>query len=214
MPDGDKVHAGLPARYQQPYKMLCEQFDVEENAWELAHRIKRDVSTYGDSPRLLITQAAVLMQQAQDAPLFLSQEEWAVLGFAVEDLGARTRIPDKRARGLALRACKEFLHALRSGYDSDDIAQDLMTRYLVCIYDAQFHDSAPLIDQHHAGMDQATFQQALMDVRPYVERELRHFAGQIVRSKSVARLSIRRRSPERLRRPGNDENLLDLWSKA
>jgi hypothetical protein len=71
MPDGDKIHAHLPQRYQKVYQQVCESYlSDEELSYEVSQPLIKDIQQYGDMPIKLIEQVADQLGQVPTGPLF------------------------------------------------------------------------------------------------------------------------------------------------
>jgi hypothetical protein len=192
MPDGDIIHAKLPRRYQKAYRQICEgQFCDEELAHGVLHALKKDIQRYGDEPQRLLKQAVTQLRQIPSEPLLKQTMDWSEESHKIDKLAQQSK-GSRRAKELAIKACKEQLLELRCGEHSPDLLVEITTKYMRNVYVANFEELAPLAE-HYNGLDQATFDARLESIRPYVDQEISGFAATAVRHDSVVPLRMRPR---------------------
>jgi hypothetical protein len=196
MPDGDRVHNRLRMLYQKPYKWLCEgKADSDECARALLERLKRDIKSGGDLPIKLAHSMADILRRAVTTINVLGAADYADLSMNFEQLIQQSDgRPD--LKDLALRAGRSVLHDLRYGQeiDVDNASGIVLERYMNEVYESQFKECVPLTSEHHAGIDATTLSERINKIEPYIRAGISKFAKDAAKKRSVAQLSMPRRS--------------------
>lgn len=192
MPDGDKVHPGLPSRYQKPYQQICEgQYSDAELARDVVRAIKEDVKDYGSQVIELADRIALHMQEIPSEPLLKATIDWSEQSRMIDWLGQQTK-GNHRAIDLVVRSGKQLLQELRHDMSVGDLHREMHQRYLTNIYHARFEGRIPLAPSTKS-VDYETVASKLADIRPHVDRELNAIAAQLYQHKDLSRLRLSRR---------------------
>lgn len=192
--DGPIVHAGLPRRYQGAYKQLCEgHFCGKDRARTLARCIKEDIGEGGDAVLTVIAQAAAQIEQLQGRMLIDADVDWSQQRADIDDLIRRAMLQSRYAVCSVHRACRELLDEIENGGIVQNLGQEILQKYQLCLYRSRFgeHLYRP---HHHLGVDQQTINEREQDMLPFLLLELVAFANQIESRKTVSRLRLRPRS--------------------
>lgn len=192
MPDGDKIHPKLGNRHQGIYKQICEEaYSEEEIAYNELAPLRKELQAYGDAPLELIRQAVDIFNQ-NSASLLV---DWNAMNRSLEKISQRISqqtCADKRGLSLALEACKKILHGIRYGNSPSDLGLKITQEYMIKVYEAQFEGRIPLV-HHYNNADPTMVNLKVREMRPFIERGVEHFAGQLANGRSVTSL----RRPQR-----------------
>ena len=187
MPDGDKVHENLARRYQNPYKQICEgQYGDAELARAVLRPLKRDLQDYGDEPIKLIQEVAGELSQIPQEPLLKQLVNWGELSQMI-DRFAQHMYGDRTAIELTVQVCQQQLQELRYSACPHDLAAEMLRKYGVAVYKANFEGRVPLA-QHYSGADPSTVDARLQGIRGHVEQAIDNLAAQMMRNSSVTSL--------------------------
>jgi hypothetical protein len=196
MPDGDIVHNRLRRLYQKPYKWLCEgSATSDECARAVLESLKKDLIQKGDLPIRLCQGMADIVAQAITASDELGAKDYISLSMEFDRLVQQSDgRPDLKE--LALRASKLVLGDLRYSQEIDvgNISVVMLQRYMNEVYESEFKERVPLTSEHFAGIDKATLSERIKEIEPNIKDGISKFAKDAINKKSVARLSLPRRS--------------------
>jgi hypothetical protein len=100
---------------------------------------------------------------------------------------------------LILRAGKSVLHDLRYGQkiEISKVSEVIIGRYMNEVYESQFKECIPLSSEHHGGVDPVTLAHRLEAIQPNINVGISKFAKDAIKHRSVAKLSLPRRSPRK-----------------
>lgn len=196
MPDGDIFHSKLRRLYQKPYKWLCEGTATsDECARVVLKKLKQDIKTKGDLPVALSQVMAASVAQIISNPEEAREGDFAKLSM---EFDALTQEADGRPdlKELTLRAGKGFLNNLRNGREVDinHVSEAILGRYMHEVYESEFKERIPLTSEHHAGVTQGILEKRIEAMQPSIDSGIQKFAQNAIRNRSVARLSMPRRS--------------------
>lgn len=196
MPDGDIFHSKLRRLYQKPYKWLCEGTATsDECARVVLKKLKQDIKTKGDLPVALSQVMAASVAQIISNPEEAREGDFAKLSM---EFDALTQEADGRPdlKELTLRAGKGFLNNLRNGREVDinHVSEAILGRYMHEVYESEFKERIPLTSEHHAGVTQGILEKRIEAMQPSIDSGIQKFAQNAIRNRSVAMLSMPRRS--------------------
>lgn len=201
MADGDIVHSGIPARFQQPYVEVCEGVLMPEDiAWDILARLKKELRQYGDGPVVFIGRVEERLRSELGYPLLFDEMAKSNLSMDIEQL---SRAVSGHSRGLsfALESCKRYCWSTVAERDPDRVAVNLYRAYGDQVYRALFESPAPLRGRHHNGVSNTFVVTQLATIRPHVDNGIESFAKQMAQHRTVTSLrmpSRRRNGPEKL----------------
>jgi hypothetical protein len=183
MPDGDIVHNRLRRLYQKPYKWLCEgSATSDECARAVLESLKKDLIQKGDLPIRLCQGMADIVAQAITASDELGAKDYISLSMEFDRLVQQSDgRPDLKE--LALQEI-----------DVGNISVVMLQRYMNEVYESEFKERVPLTSEHFAGIDKATLSERIKEIEPNIKDGISKFAKDAINKKSVARLSLPRRS--------------------
>jgi hypothetical protein len=179
MPDGDKVQSEVGGKYRQGYRQICggTSNDNELAIAVVAPTIKK-IQDYGDEPIQLIARVAKVCEEIRTKlPLFREEINWNEKLEQVDTL-AQQACMDKRAKNLAIKACKDQIKALRDGEESANVHIDMLNRYLWNVYRADFEAYVEAAPDHYRDADSAVVNATLERMRPHVKEKLLKVAEQ------------------------------------
>ena len=196
MPDGDIVHNKLRRLYQKPYKWLCEgRATSDECAWVMLEKLKKDIKEKGDLPVILAQSMADRLVQAINAVNELAAGDCAALSMEFDRLVQQA---DGRSdlKELVLRSGRSVLHNLRYGQEVDvsNASVVILERYMNEVYESEFKERVPLTPRHYSGVDQVTLSKRIEEIQPNIKAGIFKFSKDAINKKSVAKLSLPRRS--------------------
>lgn len=142
---------------------------------------------------LFIEKASKVVQKHLNGPLFDDPTTQRIILENLEEL-ARKAISNKRAAGIAVKACKQALNDVvsRITYDSQDFSSRVCEQYVRYV----FEDSTSGLHhtpRHDSGVDHEVIEARMQVVLPEMENPISGFAKQIKNSGSVDKLRV---SPE------------------
>jgi hypothetical protein len=191
MPDGDKVHTGLALIYQKSYKQICDgQFGGRELADEVISAVWKNIQKDGDKFIPLFQQIAEQCKQIQDRLLF-EEIDWQQEIEYIDEL-SRPSYASKRAKSLAVEACKEQVRELRYGATASNYHIEILNKYMWNVYKANFTGRLPLTPSYYQGVSLEYVNNRLETMRPFVEVKILQYAEQIYHDGTVL---LRRRPP-------------------
>lgn len=191
MPDGDKIHAHLPQRYQKVYQQICEGYLSDE---ELSHEVSRplikDIQQYGDAPIKFIKEVSARLEQVPTGPLFEKSDFWSQMSQEM-DIIAQQQAYGYNHRGfeLALNSCKEKLLDLRDGKHSRNLNQEMIQNYVRNLYNANFEECVPLSQQHYGNASQATINKRLANIQPHLEERFATISRRLAQKGTASSLN-------------------------
>lgn len=208
MPDGDIVHSRLRRLYQRPYKWLCEGAATgEECTRVLLTNLKRDLQARGNLPIALSQAMADRLEETICSLETAKEGDFVKLSREFDNIAQQADgSPDLKE--LVLRAGKAYLNDLRYEREVDitNTSENIWSRYAYEVYESEFKERIPLTSEHHAGISQEALDQRIDAMQSGVVVGIQKFAQDAIKNKSVAKLSLPRRSS---RRPIDlDEDLL------
>ena len=209
MPDGDKVHARLAHRWQKVYQQTCEGYLTEEElSYELARPLTKEVRRYGHAPIQIVEQVAARLEQIPAGPLFRELDQWNEMRQEIDRVAQQNAYScNRRGIDLAVKACKEQLDELRNSNHSDELCQRIMNKYILNVYIANYEERIPLAKQHYNDASQATVDERLQCVRPYIEQRIAALSEQVIQKGNVK--SLKPPSPQQNKQSiGLHDNLL------
>lgn len=196
MPDGDIVHNRLRRLYQKPYRWICEgKATSDECAQVVMESLKKDLIQKGDLPISLCQSMADNLVQAISSVDELRAEDYTALSIGFDRLIQKVDgRPDLKE--LALRAAKNVLNDLRHGREVDvaHVSVTILERCMHEVYESEFKERIPLTSEHYAGVDYATLSKRIEEIQPNINAGIYKFANDAIKSQSVAKLSLPRRS--------------------
>ena len=200
MPDGDRVHKGLPWIYQKPYIQICdEQFGNEVLANDLVLAVYKDVRKDGDKLIPFFQQTAEQCDRIQSSRLF-EAIDWPQEIARVEELKRRMDV-NRRMRNLAEDACREQLQELlRMGIPSSNFYVSLLEKYMWNVCRANFWERIPLTPSQYQGVSLESIYERLEEMRPAISSRILQYAEQIERHGTF---HIPRQPPRHLGEAGN-----------
>lgn len=194
MPDSDRVHAGLPYRYQKTYQQLCEGY---MSPAEIAHNslkpLKKDIQDFGDGPINLIKQVGEQLEEKTSTPIDKLAIDYNAESQNIESCAQRIQ---GHPRGIAIaeRTCEESLQAIQRGEVDQVGTQQIVQKYIENAYDSNFVQGISMVEQHHDNALQETLDQRLKDMQPHLSQGFANMAEQIMQKDSVKSLRVPRRS--------------------
>jgi hypothetical protein len=200
MPDGDKVHAYLPQRYQKVYQQVCEGYlSEEELSYEVSQPLIKDIQQYGDTPIQLIAQVAGRLEQVPTGPLFKGSDYWAQMSQEIDNIAQQQAYGcNRRGLDLAIEGCKEKLLDLRSGEHPGHLRREIIQNYLRKVYLSNCEERVPLSQQHHGNVSQEIVNKRLKGMRPHLEKRITVLSRKLAQKGTVNSLnpsSLRRSKP-------------------
>ena len=202
MADGDIFRSGL-GYYKKLYEWLCERkASIDECTWIAIAALKRDLQNKGNLPIILAQQMGERLSQVISTAGDNSSVDWGVANREIEKILQVDGRHD--VKELTLCAGKSFLHELRYGDDrelnANSISEAILGQYMTTVLESGFQGRIPLTDEHHAGMDDQTLKQRIIEIQPAVISTIGNWAKKANSDGSVANL----------RRPRRQMNPIDM----
>ncbi len=190
MPDGDVVHPNLARRYYKPYKELCEGLNNYSVANSILITLKKDLKDYGDEPISLIKMFTNFLKTTTKVG---SKIDTRRAYQYLEVLGKKC-LAGRRAKELALKACRQLLFELQNGKTPSDLEKAACYKFTGNIYQANFAERVPLSPDHnHYNETTYSFIRGkLAQIDPLVKEGIEYLASQLTREKPLARIRLPR----------------------
>ncbi len=192
MPDGDRF-PHLKPRYNTVYKQVCQgQLEPQTIARNIVTVLRKDIQDAHETPI-----QAIKCISAQHSLILLRLRSGIAVDWceAIQQLADTARtVTSKSMRSLVERAGNENLDELHKGDNCGDMHTNLILRFLLHLYSANFADCLPMIPQHFDNATPEAISAQLETIQPYVEAELARFAEEISRKGSDAKLHLSRRN--------------------
>lgn len=195
MADGDIFRNGL-GFYKKLYEWLCENKASMSECTQLAIKaLKQDLKKKGDLPIKLAQDMGERLFQVLSMNGENKSGEWVSASREIE----RILQVDGRhdVKELTLCAGKSFIHKLRYGNDleltANSISEAILGQYMTTVFESGFHGRIPLTDEHHAGMDDRTLKQLIIEMQPAVFSTIDNWANKANIDGSIAKLRLPRR---------------------
>jgi hypothetical protein len=211
MPDGDRIHTNLGARYQKIYKQICEDhFPTGQIAHNFLLPFKEEIQHQGSEIIELISKCAAQCDQILIEQEIGNEINWDKENLVIEKRGQRIYARNT-AKELAIAACKEQLQEIRHTSEDSNFPVEIMRKYLWNLYVAKFSSKVPLKKQHYNGVDNDIVNARLAEMKQHIQESLLDFAKQAVRHNSFDSL---RRPPRRRQKFTSDNLDIDLTTLA
>ena len=194
MPDGICV-PHLKPRYNTVYKQVCQgQLEPQTIARNIVAVLRKDIRDADETPvqaiKHISAQHSLVLLRLYSGIVV----DWCEVMQQLED--AARVVNSKSMRSLVSRAGNENLDELRGGGSSGDTHTNLLLKFLLHLYSANFADCLPMIPQHFDNATPESVSAQLETIQPYIEEELARFAEEISRKGSDAKLCLSRRKKQ------------------
>jgi hypothetical protein len=195
MADGDIFRSGL-GYYKKLYKWLCERkASIDECTRIGIAALKRDLKNKGNLPIILAQHMGERLSQILSIEGENKSVDWGIANREIEKILQVDGRHD--VKELTLCAGKSFLHELRYGNDreltANGISEAILGQYMTAVLESGFHGRIPLTDEHHAGMDDRTLKQLIIEMQPAVISTIGNWANKANIDGSLAKLRVPRR---------------------
>ena len=195
MADGDIFRNGL-GFYKKLYEWLCEgKASLGECTRMAISALRRDLQKKGNLPIVLAQQMGERLSQFISIAGANNSVDWGSANREIEKILQVNGMHD--VKELILCSGKSFLHELRYGGDRElnasSISEAILGQYMTTVLESGFQGRIPLTDEHHAGMDDRTLKQLIIEMQPTVISTIGHWAKKANSDGSVANLRLPRR---------------------
>lgn len=222
MPDGDLLHPELHRKYQLPYRRLCEDvLRPDEQARGLVERVKGDIivskSTFmpilqSVTKRLNNIAIAMPNQGASiDCQQEISNMQKTVLNLSTKQGESYPRY-SKRIFEIALRAAQDLLYSIERGNTPVNISFAYCLQFTQRLYQAQFSDATPRLDDHFDNVKSAMLQEKLQQIQPHIDAEFEYLANQMVQQIGEETLRLRLRPRKRQKIQDLNADIMDVFN--
>ena len=195
MADGDIFRNGL-GFYKKLYEWLCEgKASLDECTRMAISALRRDLQKKGNLPIVLAQQMGERLSQFISIAGANNSVDWGSANREIEKILQVDGMHD--VKELILCSGKSFLHDLRYGGDrelnANSISEAILGQYMTTVLESGFQGRIPLTDEHHAGMDDRTLKQLIIEMQPTVISTIGNWAKKANSDESVANLRLPRR---------------------
>lgn len=195
MADGDIFRNGL-GFYKKLYEWLCEgKASLDECTRMAISALRRDLQKKGNLPIVLAQQMGEKLSQVLSLAGENNSVDWGSANREIEKILQVDGMHD--VKELILCSGKSFLHDLRYGGDrelnANSISEAILGQYMTTVLESGFQGRIPLTDEHHAGMDDRTLKQLIIEMQPTVISTIGNWAKKANSDESVANLRLPRR---------------------
>ena len=195
MADGDIFRNGL-GFYKKLYEWLCEgKASLGECTRMAISALRRDLQKKGNLPIVLAQQMGEKLSQVLSLAGENNSVDWGSANREIEKILQVDGMHD--VKELILCSGKSFLHDLRYGGDrelnANSISEAILGQYMTTVLESGFQGRIPLTDEHHAGMDDRTLKQLIIEMQPTVISTIGNWAKKANSDESVANLRLPRR---------------------
>ena len=195
MADGDIFRNGL-GFYKKLYEWLCENKASMSECTQLAIKaLKQDLKKKGDLPIKLAHDIGERLFQVLSTIGENKSVDWVSANREIEKILQVDGRHD--VKELILCAGKRFLHELRYGnareLTANGISEAIVGQYMTTVLESGFHGRIPLTDEHHAGMNDRTLKQLIIEMQPAVFSTIDNWANKANIDGSIAKLRLPRR---------------------
>ena len=195
MADGDIFRNGL-GFYKKLYEWLCEgKASLGECTRMAISALRRDLQKKGNLPIVLAQQMGERLSQFISIAGANNSVDWGSANREIEKILQVNGMHD--VKELILCSGKSFLHELRYGGDRElnasSISEAILGQYMTTVLESGFQGRIPLTDEHHAGMDDRTLKQLIIEMQPTVISTIGNWAKKANSDGSVANLRLPRR---------------------
>ena len=157
--------------------------------------LRRDLQKKGNLPIVLAQQMGERLFQFISIAGANNSVDWGSANREIEKILQVDGMHD--VKELILCSGKSFLHELRYGGDRElnasSISEAILGQYMTTVLESGFQGRIPLTDEHHAGMDDRTLKQLIIEIQPAVISTIGNWAKKANSDGSVAKLRLPRR---------------------
>jgi len=180
MPDGDKVQGEIGGEYRKAYRQICDgKASDDDLAIGVTEATIKKIQKYGDEPIQILAKAAEICKEIQaHLPLFKNQINKAEKIEQFEKIAEQICM-NKRAKHLAIRACRNQIEALFAGDNPRDVHVELLSKYCESIYRVDFEAFVESAPDHYRNAQPADVNASLGRMNPYVKARLLKVALQL-----------------------------------
>jgi hypothetical protein len=196
MADGDILRNGLGC-YKKLYQWLCEgKASMLECTQVAIKALKSDLKKKGDLPIKLAESMGERLFQLFNVVDDKSCIDWNSANMEIEKTLQVDGIHD--VKELILHAGKIFLHDIRYGgnpkISADSISEAIICNYMNIVFESGFQGRIPLVDKHHAGMEDVALKQLIRGIQPEIVSVISNWAKNATSNGSILGLRLPRQS--------------------
>lgn len=196
MADGDILRSGLGC-YKKLYEWLCEGKASRLECTQVAIKaLMSDLKKKGDLPIKLAKSMGEKLFQLFSVVDDKSCIDWISANMEIEKILQVDGIHD--VKELILHAGKIFLHDIRyggnPGISADSISEAITYNYMNIVIESGFQGRIPLVDKHHAGMDDVVLKQLIREIQPEIVPVTSNWAKKAISNGSILGLRLPRQS--------------------